>query len=552
MALKALMLRKKIDAKKAELEKLRAKAAEFQTREAELEAAIGEITDNSTDEERATVEAEVEALTADQEANDGAITDLEGEIEEMETELAEEEKRQKGKPAAEPEKRGAQEGMQTREVTDMPVRAKRFEDMNIMERHAFFEDEHVKTFISKIRSIRQAGSVGNEEVLIPETILPYLAQIVDENSKMKKHVNHVPVSGNSRQAVDGGFAEAVWTEAYARLNKLDLSFFEVELDGYKLGGFFKLPDALIEDSDFNLIRDVTTKLGRGIGYAYDKAVFYGTGVKMPLGIVTRLAQTAAPADYSAKARPWVDLHERNIITISAENSTGITLFKCLLTAFGKARNNFSRGGRFWAMNDTTLNKLLVEAMNINSAGNIYSQIKPDGGTMPVIGGAYETFDFIPDNVIIAGYDRLYTMGERKGVQIKKSEHVYFIDDATAVKGTARYDGKPVIPEGFVAIGINNVTPDADMTFVADEANEVTGITLNKAAATVKAGATLQLKANLTPDVDAKVRWASSDETKATVDGNGTVTGVASSGSCTIIATCGFAEATCTITCAAAS
>lgn len=254
MALKALMLRKKIDAKKAELERLRAKAAEFQTREAELEAAIGEITDNSTDEERTTVEAEVEALTADQEANDGAITDLEGEIEEMETELAEEEKRQKGKPAAEPEKRCAQEGMQTREVTDMPVRAKRFEDMNIMERHAFFEDEHVKTFISKIRSIRQAGSVGNEEVLIPETILPYLAQIVDENSKMKKHVNHVPVSGNSRQAVDGGFAEAVWTEAYARLNRLDLSYFEVELDGYKLGGFFKLPDALIEDSDFNLIR----------------------------------------------------------------------------------------------------------------------------------------------------------------------------------------------------------------------------------------------------------------------------------------------------------
>ena len=204
------------------------------------------------------------------------------------------------------------------------------------------------------------------------------------------------------------------------------------------------------------------------------------------------------------------------------------------------------------MNDTTLNKLLVEAMNINSAGNVYSQISPDGGTMPVIGGAIETLDFIPDNVIIAGYDRLYTMGERKGVQIKKSEHVFFIDDATAIKGTGRYDGKPVIPEAFVAIGFNNTTPDADMTFVPNEANNVTGITLNKESATVKKDATLQLKANLIPEVDATVTWASSDETKATVSSKGLVTGVAASGSCTITASCGLAEATCTITCAAAS
>ena len=549
MALKALMLRKRIDAKNADLEVLRKKAEEFPTREAELETAIGEA---STEEEMATVEGEVDTLTAEREANDAAITDLEAEIAQLEGDLAtEEDKQRSATPPAAPARVPADgNNIEGREA--VMYTAKRLRDLNIMERHALLEDEQVKTFIQKVRNIRQAGSVSNEDVLIPETILPYLAQIIDENSKLKKHVNHVPVSGTSRQAVDGGFAEAVWTEAYARLNKLDLSFFEVELDGYKLGGFFKLPDALIEDSDFNLLQDITTKLGRGIGYAYDKAVLYGTGVKMPLGIVTRLAQTSAPADYPAKARPWVDLHTRNIITISAANSTGITLFQNLLTAFGKARNNFSRGGRFWAMNDTTLNKLLVEAMNINSAGNIYSQINPDGGTMPVVGGAFETLDFIPDNVIIAGYDRLYTMGERKGVQIKKSEHVYFIDDATAIKGTGRYDGKPVVPEGFVAIGINNVTPDAAMTFVPDEANTVTGITLSKTAATVRKDATLQLKATLTPEVDAAVTWTSSDETKATVDNKGVVTGVATSGSCTITAACGLAEAICTITCAAAS
>ena len=58
MALKVLMLRKKLnDAKKA-LETLRAKDADFATREAELEKAIEEA---NTDEERAAVE---EAVTA--------------------------------------------------------------------------------------------------------------------------------------------------------------------------------------------------------------------------------------------------------------------------------------------------------------------------------------------------------------------------------------------------------------------------------------------------------------------------------------------------------
>jgi hypothetical protein len=39
-----------------------------------------------------------------------------------------------------------------------------------------------------------------------------------------------------------------------------------------------------------------------------------------------------------------------------------------------------------------------------------------------------------------------------------------------MKGTARYDGKPSIAEGFVAIGIAGTTPNATMTFAADAAN----------------------------------------------------------------------------------
>lgn len=90
--------------------------------------------------------------------------------------------------------------------------------------------------------------------------------------------------------------------------------------------------------------------------------------------------------------------------------------------------------------------------------------------MPVIGGDIEVLSFIPDNVIIGGYFDLYLLAERAGEKFAQSEHVRFIQDQTVLKGTARYDGKPVIAEAFVAIGIKGTTPNATMSFAPDTAN----------------------------------------------------------------------------------
>lgn len=116
MALKALMLRKKIDGKKKELEALRVKAAELVTREAEIAKAIEEA---ESEEERAVVEEEVNSFEADKSANTAAADALEGEIRQLEEELEEEERSQDTSapaPAADPEKREVkrEETMRTR------------------------------------------------------------------------------------------------------------------------------------------------------------------------------------------------------------------------------------------------------------------------------------------------------------------------------------------------------------------------------------------------------------------------------------------------------
>ena len=47
----------------------------------------------------------------------------------------------------------------------------------------------------------------------------------------------------------------------------------------------------------------------------------------------------------------------------------------------------------------------------------------------------------------------------------------FIQNQTVFKGNARYDGRPVIEKGFVAIGIGGTKPTAaGIVFAEDKAN----------------------------------------------------------------------------------
>ena len=119
------------------------------------------------------------------------------------------------------------------------------------------------------------------------------------------------------------------------------------------------------------------------------------------------------------------------------------------------------------MTEATYTQLKAEAVSFNAAGAIVSGMSD---TMPIVGGIVEVLDFIPDGVIIGGYFELYLLAERAGSRFAQSEHAFFIQDQTAFKGTARYDGLPVIAEAFMAIGLNGVVPDATMTFASDTAN----------------------------------------------------------------------------------
>lgn len=471
MALQALLIRKKIDAKRKELEASRARLADLQAREAELEASINEAADLPDDDEsKPEAQEAVEAAVAEHEAAVAEETanaeKLETEIGDLEQELADQETEQATPDDAE----DAEPAEQEREVKT-PMEHRDLRTMPIMERDAFLNREDVQNYLHEVRTaISEKRALNNVGLTIPEVFLGMIRQNIENYSKLYKHVNVRRLSGTGRLVIMGGIPEAIWTECCANLNELSLSFNDMEVDCFKVGGYFAVCNATLEDSDLNLASEIMTAIGQAIGLALDKAILYGRNTssnqKMPLGIVSRLAQTAEPSGYPATARPWADLHTSNILSIAAGVKGG-DLFADIMVKFGAAKGKYSRGTKVWVMNEKTYTGLIAASVAVNAAGAIVAGVN---GSMPLGGGVIEVLDFIPDNVIIGGYFDLYLLAERAGEQFASSEHVRFLSDQTVMKGTARYDGAPIIAEAFVAIGLNGVTPNATMTFAADTAN----------------------------------------------------------------------------------
>lgn len=546
MAIKALMLKKKIDMRKKSLDELLAKDEEFTTRESELAKALEEATN---DEEVDAVEEATAKFEEEKKAHEDEKLKFGAEIDALETELKAEEEAQDVKPVETP----AEEQPQAERKVDIKMDKRNvFANMDVQTRTAVFEQDDVKAWIGEFRSaIQEKRALTNIGLTIPEVFLGYLRQNIENYSKLYKHVTVRSVNGTGKEIVEGAIPEAVWTECCANINELDLTWNDVETGCFKVAGFFKVCNATLEDSNIDLAAELLTAIGQAIGLALDKAILFGRNTaanyKMPLGIVSRLAQESQPDDYSATARPWADLHSTHMLTI-ANTVTGVDLFKTILLDSAVIDGKYARNEKVWVMNETTRIFLMAQGMNINAAGQI---VVPLDGRMPVVGGIIEVLDFMPNYVIVGGYFELYLLAERAGKKFAQSEHAFFLQDATAFKGTARYDGQPVIAESFLALGINGTSPSASMTFAADKANVVSGITLNKNAAAVTAAAgtnhTAQLKATILPDgVSGTITWASSSTANATVSTAGLVTGV-SAGSAVITATCGDAVAVCNVT-----
>lgn len=475
MALKILMLRSKMDRLNKELEALREKDAEFATREAELEQAVAEA---ATEEEEKVVAENVEQFEGEKQAHDERKSALEQEISEIEGQIKEIEANaptRGNNPTTNPEskhnERGERNKMNIVNIRSLPKSQRVFDALSGEQRQAILADNTMKEFLKELRSMKgQQRAVSGAELTIPVVMLDLIAENMYRYSKLLNRVRVRNVRGEARQTIAGTVPEAVWTEMCGAINELSFVFNQITLDGYKVAGFVPVCNSILEDNDVNLAGWIVEMLSEAVGLAMDKAILYGKGAasKMPLGIVTRLAQTAQPSDYPANAPAWENLSTSNVIKIDGTTSTGAKFWAQLMEAIGNTYTRYSRGEMFWAMNSKTYAKLRSKLITFTATGDVVANLY---GTLPVITGNVDVLEFIPDGDIIGGYGDLYLLALRSGMTIESSREVQFIQDNTVFKGKQRADGMPVIPGAFVAININNKNVTTAMDFAADTAND---------------------------------------------------------------------------------
>lgn len=468
MALKTIMLRRSIEKKTEELNALRAKDAEFKTREEDLEKAIDEA---GTQEEEEAVTQEVEAFDNEKAEHEANKAKIQSEIEDLESQLDAAERKapephniEKTKP-----KERTDMHMENIKIRSLPISQRAFDALPMEQRAAIVERSDVKEFLTRLRSMKgQTRDVTGAELTIPVVFLELIAENMFRYSKLLNRVRMRPVGGQARQTIAGTVPEAVWTEMCGAINELTFSFNQITMDGYKVAGYVPVCNSILEDNDIELAGWIVEMLSESIGLAEDKAILYGKGAasKMPMGIVTRLAQTVQPDNYPANAPAWVDLHTSNIIKIDS-SAEPVTFWAALAVAAGNTYTKYARGTQFWAMNSKTLATLKSKLITFAASGELLARFN---GVMPIIDGDVDILEFMPDGDIVGGYGDLYLLAVRSGMTIKSSSEVQFIQDNTVFKAVQRADGQPVIPGAFVAININNTSVTTAMTFAADNAN----------------------------------------------------------------------------------
>lgn len=480
MALRQIMLSRKIEQKKQELAALREKDADFQTREDALTQAIEEA---QTEEEQKTVEEEVEKFDTEKTAHDEAKEKLEAEIGDLEAELeaAEVDPPAPAERHDNKEKKVRTNVMRTDvNIRSLPMSKRAFDALPADLRESIVQRDDVKAFLAQLRSMKGATrAIQGGELEIPVVFLDLISENMYRYSKLLNRVRVRSVPGQARQTIAGTVPEAVWTEMCGAINELTFVFNQITLDGYKVAGYIPVCNSLLEDtvSNLDLASWIIEMLSEAIGLAEDKAILYGKGsaAHMPLGIVTRLAQASKPADYPANAPAWQKLSDTNIQKIDGTTLTGVQFWSQLIMAAANTFTRYNRGEMFWAMNSKTYATLRSKLVTFTATGDAVANLY---GYLPIVTGNVDILEFIPDGDIIGGYGDLYLWVDRASMQIESSREVQFIQDNTVFRGKARADGAPIIPGAFVAININNTEVTTVMDFAADNANDADLIALS--------------------------------------------------------------------------
>ena len=412
MALRQLILNKKIQERSAKITALRADEKELKDEEVELEKALDEA---ETDEEVKVVEDSADELEKKIKEKSDEITKLEDEKAELETELAKIEDEQPDNEEKEDgEKRKMAKKVKTRNNDVMTIR----ESLQI---------ENVRSFYQNIaNAMVEKRSLTGAEKVVPTEVIDRIESKLGDYSTLIGEVTVEKIGGTGRAVIAGDIPEAIWFEVGKKaLDELEDKLDGVELDGFGLGGYVAVPNIIIENSLINLASHVEDRLAKAIAKALDKAILKGTGTKQPTGVVV-----SAP---------------------TANKVTSDGTITDLIAKLAKVDTDGTGGEVIAVMNRATYySKIVPKTLAVAANGVLTGSY-----ALPfrVVLSAYAD-----ENTIVFGDFKQFLLAQRSEIRVESSTEVQFTSDNTVFKGVGFYDGKATKAEAFAVVTIT-ATPD---------------------------------------------------------------------------------------------
>lgn len=315
MALRQLMLAKQIADKEKELEKIRGKDADFETREKELETSIEEA---NTEEERSVVDEEITKFTEEKEAHEERKSELETELGELRGKMKEYEKI--------PEKREKEK--------DMGKRSEEIEEAR----------SAINAFVKSKGQVREGGfKEADAGILIPVEILAPQEKpedIVD----LKNYVKNVSVNSASGKypviAKSGSKMSTVAElEQNPELSKPKISNIDYSIETRR--GYIPISQEAIDDADYDvtgLIRDEINDQSRNVRNTDIATVLKSATAKSVTGLdglkdlVNKEIKKVYPVKFIISASLYAELDKlkdkngRYLLQDSITSSSGKMLF----------------------------------------------------------------------------------------------------------------------------------------------------------------------------------------------------------------------------------
>ena len=412
MALRQLILNKKIQERSAKLVELRADEDKLKDEEKELEVALDEA---ETDEEVKVVEDSADELEKKIKEKSDEITKLETEKADLEAELAEIEDEQPNNEEEDGEKRKMAKKVKTRNNADV---------MTIRES---LQIENVRSFYQNIaNAMVEKRSLTGAEKVVPTEVIDRIESKLGDYSTLIGEVTVEKIGGTGRAVIAGDIPEAIWFEVGKKaLEELEDKLDGVELDGFGLGGYVAVPNIIIENSLINLASHVEDRLAKAIAKALDKAILKGTGTKQPTGVVV-----SAPV---------------------ANKVTSDGTITDLIAKLAKVDTDGTGGEVIAVMNRATYySKIVPKTLAVAANGVLTGSY-----ALPfrVVLSAYAD-----ENTIVFGDFKQFLLAQRSEIRVESSTEVQFTSDNTLFKGVGFYDCKATKAEAFAVVTIT-ATPD---------------------------------------------------------------------------------------------